>query len=80
MRNKLQVTQNKYIRFCLKHSLRQHIGTKEFKKMNWLPIKDRVEQRVSTKVFKYWRGISPFYTNELFSPPKIRITLGRIGL
>ena len=48
--------------------------------MNWLPTKDRVEQRVSTKVFKYWKGISPFYTNELFSPPEIRITLGHIGL
>ena len=34
MRNKLEVTQNKCIPFCLKLNSRQHIGAKEFKKIN----------------------------------------------
>ena len=59
MRNKLQVAQNKCIRFCLKLNSRQHIGTKEFEKINWLPTKERAEQRIATKVFNYWKWTSP---------------------
>ena len=43
MSNKLQVTQKKCIRFCLKLNSRQHIGTKKFKKLNLLPTRERVE-------------------------------------
>ena len=55
------------------------------KEINWLPTKERVEQRIATKGFNYWKGPSPFYVNELFvssrntyTPPEIRITLGHI--
>ena len=34
--------------------------------MNWLPTKERVEQRVATNVSEYWKGTSSFYVNELF--------------
>ena len=34
MRNKLQLIQNKYIRFCLKLNSRQDVGTKEFEETN----------------------------------------------
>ena len=53
MRNKLQVIQNKCIHFCLKLNSRQNIGDKEFKKINWLPTKERVQQRIATKLFNY---------------------------
>ena len=66
IRNKIQVTQNKCIRFCLKPNSGYHIEGKEFQEINWLPTKERVEQRVATNVFKYWNGTSPFYVNELF--------------
>ena len=66
IRQKIHFTQNKYIRFCLKCNARRHIGAKEFKEINWLSTKERVEQRVSTTLFKYWKGTSPFYVNELF--------------
>ena len=39
MRNKLQVTKNKCIRFCLKLNSRQYVGAKEFKEINWLSAK-----------------------------------------
>ena len=45
---------------------RQHIGAKEFKKINRLPTKERLEQRIATKVFNFWKGSSPLYVNELF--------------
>ena len=66
MRNKLQITQNKCIHFSLKLTSRQHIRAKEFKKINWLSTKERVEQHIATKVFNYWKGTSPLYVNELF--------------
>ena len=43
---------------------------KEFKKVNWLPTKERVEQRVATKAFEYWKGTSSFYANEIFLPSR----------
>ena len=70
MRSKLQVSQNKCIRFCLKLNSGQHIGAKEFKEINWLPTKERAEQRIATKVFNYWKGTSPLYVNELFVPSR----------
>ena len=63
---KKKVTQNKCIHLGLEFSSRHDIGANEFKKINWLPTKERVEQRVVTNVFKYWKGTSPFYVNELF--------------
>ena len=52
--------------FLFKTQLKGHIGAKELKEINWLPTKERIEQRIATKVFKYWKGTSPFYVDELF--------------
>ena len=70
IRKKIQFTRNKCIRFCLKRNSRHHIGTKEFKEINWLQTKERTEQRVATKMFKYWKGTSPFYVNKVFVPSR----------
>ena len=72
MRKKLQVTQNKCTCFFIKHNSRLHIGGKDFKKINWLPTKERVEQRIATKSFIIRSGL-PHYN-------LIRITLGHIWL
>ena len=68
LKNKIQTTQNKCIRFCLSLNPRQHIGINEFREINWLPTKNRVEQRIATNVFKYWMKTTPSYVNELFIP------------
>ena len=39
-----------------KTQLRQHIGAKVFKEINWLPTKERVEQCIATKIFNYLKG------------------------
>ena len=57
MRKKLQVTQNKYIRFCLKLNSRQHIGAKKFKEVNWLPTTERVEHASLQKFLNIERGL-----------------------
>ena len=54
LKNKIQTTQNKCIRFYLNLNPRQHIGINEFREINWLPTKNRVEQRIATNIFKYW--------------------------
>ena len=67
IRKKIQFTQNKCIHVCLKLNSRHHKGAKELKEINWLPTKERVEQRVTKIAFKYWEGTSPFYVNKLFT-------------
>ena len=42
-KKKVQVAQNKCIRFCLNLGNRAHIGMKESKIINWLPTKGRFE-------------------------------------
>ena len=68
LKSKLQVAQNKCIRFCLNLSTRSHISHEEFKNINWLPTKDRVEQCIALNVFKYWKKTAPSYVYDLYTP------------
>jgi len=54
---KLQIMKNKCIRFCLQLDNRSHIGEAQFKKINWLPVNDRVKQISNVYVFKYFANI-----------------------
>ena len=64
---------------CLKLISRQHKGTKEFKKANSLPTKQRVQKRIATKGFNYWKRIFRLYLNEIYiTVAHIWITLGHI--
>ena len=44
LKNKLQVTQNKIVRFILNMDSRAHVGTEVFKSLGWLPVSKRVDQ------------------------------------
>ena len=68
LKTKLQIAQNKCIHFCLELPPRGDISPSHFRKINWLPIKCRVELSNSTAVFKYWKGIAPSYPNNMFKP------------
>ncbi len=61
LQNRLQVCQNKMIRYVLGCQARVHIGAKEFDMVNWVPIRHRVEQLKLNHVFKIVHGISPPY-------------------
>ena len=72
LKKRLQTAQNRCIRFCLQLGNRDHVGLKEFEKMNWLNINDRFEQCVSVSVFKYFNNESPVYISEIFCPARSR--------
>ena len=54
MKNKIQITQNKCIRYCLQLDKMTHISKNEFETLNWLPVKDRFNQSINSIVFKYF--------------------------
>ena len=65
---KIQISQNKCIRYCLKLDNRSHVGFDEFKKLNWLPTKERVFQCICVNIFKFFNDMSLEYTSEIFHP------------
>ena len=69
---KVQIAQNKCIRFCLSLENRAHIGVNEFRKINWLPTRERFEQCVSVEVYKFCKNISPSYMLDIFVKNDIR--------
>ena len=75
--NKLQVLQNKCIRFCLQLVNREHIGTEHFDKVNWLPIDQRFKQCLSTIVFKLLSEMCPQYMNQIYKATNHNNTVTR---
>ena len=59
---KLQIVQNKCIRFCLKLVKMHYISEEDFKTINWLPVDQRVQQRLNVTVFKYVNKMHPLMT------------------
>ena len=59
LENKLQYTQNKCVAVCLNFHYRTHAGAYHFRKINWLPVKYRVE--ASTVSFFLITGKEPRY-------------------
>ncbi|MCU7801520.1 MAG: reverse transcriptase family protein [gamma proteobacterium symbiont of Lucinoma myriamae] len=68
LKNRLQITQNKIIRFVLKMDPRSHIGSHEFISLGWLPVARRVDQIILNHVFKIKSGTTPDYMTEHFVP------------
>ena len=65
-KNKLQVTQNKLIRFVLNLDHRSHIDRQHFASLNWLPVSKRVDLITLSHVYKIKNGQSPDYMLEHF--------------
>ena len=66
LKNKIQTTQNKRVRFCLSLDNMAHISQNEFEKLNWLPISERINQCILSTTFKFVSDIGPNYLNEVF--------------
>ena len=66
LKRKLQIMQNKCIRFCLKLDKMHHISEEDFKTINWLPVDQRVQQSLNVTVFKYVNKACPYYMKEVF--------------
>ena len=66
LKNKIQIMQNKCIRFCLQLDNRSHIGLNELEKINWLNTNDRYRQNLCTIVFNSLHGNCPLYISKMF--------------
>ena len=66
MKNKIQITQNKCIWYCLQLDKMTHISKNKFETLNWLPVKDRFNQSINSIVFKYFTKQCSSYLNEVF--------------
>ena len=65
-KDKLQVTQNKLVRFVLDLDYRSHIDNKHFISLDWLPVSKRVEQITLCHVFKIKNDLCPDYMSQHF--------------
>ena len=61
LKNRIQTSQNKCIRFCLQLDKMTHTSHKEFETLTWLPVTDRFNQCI-----KFVNNQCPNYLNEVF--------------
>ena len=66
-KNKLQIMQNKIVRFILGMGLRTHIGQEELGMVGMISCQDRVMQLKLNHVFKIFHNISPQYLKLYFT-------------
>ena len=66
LKRKIQVMQNKCIRFCLQMKNTDHIDLKEFQELNWLNGSDRFTQCLCSSAFNFIHNESPEYMSEIF--------------
>ena len=66
LKNRIQTSQNKCIRFWLQLDKMTHISHKEFKILNWLRVTERFNQCINSIVFKYVNNQCPNYLHEIF--------------
>ena len=69
--SKVQCAQNKCIRFCLQLGNRTHLNSEEFKQMNWLPVNERMHQRICVLGYNFFNNKSPSYMADIFIPKKV---------
>ena len=61
MKSRLQVIQNKMIRFIMNYGSREHLNTDDFKKVKWLNIENRVKYLAVNHMYKCLNGQAPEY-------------------
>ena len=64
LKKKLQIMQNKMIRFILKLDSRAHIGCNEIEMVNMLKVSDRVKQNKVIHMHKIWNDTCSEYMKE----------------
>ena len=66
LKNRIQTSQSKCIRFYLQLDKMTHISHKEFETLNWLPVTERFKQCINSIAFKYVNDQCPNYLNQVF--------------
>ena len=62
----LQASQNKCIRFCLELNDKSSIESKDFEKINWLPIHERVSHCSLGSICRFFVKDCPNYLDEIY--------------
>ena len=57
MKKKIQIIQNKWIRFCLRLDKMHHISEEDFRLINWLPTSKRIDQCMIIDTLKFVRTL-----------------------
>ena len=65
---KIQTAQNACIRFCLRMERKSHIGLNHFEKINWMPVKNRVDQCIAVTAYNFKNNLSPVYMPDIYTP------------
>ena len=65
LKNKLQTAQSTCIRFCLGMERKGHIGLNHFKKINWLPVKNRVDECIAVTAYNFKNNLSPVNMSDI---------------
>ena len=65
-KTKIQIMQNKCIRFCLRLNKMHHISEADFWLINWLPTRKRVDQCINNITFKFVNNTCPYYLKNFF--------------
>ena len=82
LKNKLQVTQNKIIRFVLNMDSRAHEGSEVFKSLGWLPVSKRIDQIIMNHVLRSSRiNLQIIWSSTLFRQvpyPHMELDLGKL--
>ena len=60
-KKKPKTAQNKCKRLCLDLPSSSHTALTHFRKINWVPVSEKVESCIATTVFKNWNGTVPLY-------------------
>ena len=70
-KKKIQIMQNKCIRFCLRLDKMHHISEENFILINWLTTSKRAEQCINTITLKFVNNTCPYYLKDIseFAPP-----------
>ena len=66
LKKKLQISQNKVVRFIKKLGPRSHVGYSELNSVGFLNVENRVKQLRLNHVFKIFNGTSPSYLLDHF--------------
>ena len=71
-KKRLQIVQNKVIRFVLGIPTRTHLGCSEFSRVNILPVKYRADQIKLNHMFNIVHGSAPEYLKQSINSQRSR--------
>ena len=74
MKKRFQISQNKLIQFCLNLGSRESINLTRFREINWLPVKERVNQCIYSLVYKFLNNNEPDYIGDILNIKEKNIT------